>query len=124
MYLRGLSAALAASSTLMAAVPAVAQNVDRSRIGPVELPRFLITPGTTGPQFTMPEGDLRNAGEPRRNGLIAAVPLNRNLQVGIGRFRVSEIAQARTHTESDRNPAAMTPRQRSIAGVGFSLRFD
>ena len=124
MYLRGLAAALAASFTLMTAAPAAAQNLERSRIGPVDLPRFLITPQTSGPQFTMPEGDLRRTGEPRRNGLIAAVPVNRNLQVGIGRFRVSEIAQARTHTESDRNPAAMTPRQRSIAGVGFSLRFD
>ena len=70
----------------------------------------------------MPEGDLRQVGEPRRNGLIAAVPLNRNLEVGIGRFRVTDPGRPRTHTEP--HPATNTPRQRSVAGIGFSLRFD
>ena len=124
MNLRWLAAALPALFTLMAAPAAVAQSLDRGQFGPVETPRTLITPHTYAPQFSMPEGDFRQVGEPRRNGLIAAVPVNRNLHVGIGRFRVSEIARARTHTESDRNPAGMGPRQRSIAGVGFSLRFD
>ncbi len=72
----------------------------------------------------MPEGDLRRAGEPQRNGLIAAVPVNRNLQIGVGRFRVVGDHRARTHTEHERNPVAINQRQRSIAGVGFSLRFD
>jgi hypothetical protein len=124
MDLRGLVAALSASFTLMTAVPAAAQSRDASIAGPVDRAPGLITPRSRGPQFPMPEGDLRLAGEPQRNGLIAAVPVNRNLQIGIGRFRVGDIAQPRNHTENERHPGGMVPRQRSIAGLGLSLRFD
>ena len=124
MYLRRPVAALAAFYTLIAAGPAAAQMAEDARIGPVDRPSFLITPRSRGPEFRMDEGDLRRVGEPRRNGLIAAVPLNRNLEVGVGRFRVSDMAQPRSYTESDRNPVSMGIRQRSIAGIGFNLRFD
>jgi hypothetical protein len=125
MYLRWLAAALPASFTLVIAMPAAAQSIAPGHVGPVDPSRTTImTPRSQAPSFQVPEGDLRRAGQPRSNGLIAAVPVNRNLQIGIGRFRVAEIAQPRTHTESDRAPAAIGPRQRSIAGLGFSLRFD
>ncbi len=123
MNLRGPLAALSACCILFVAVPAAAQS---SGVALVESPDRLpaLPARARAPDFRMPDGDLRLAGEPRRNGLIASVPVNRNLDIGIGRFRVSEIAQPRTYTESDRNPAGMGPRQRSIAGFGFSLRFD
>ena len=123
MELRGLVAALSASFTLMAAVPAAAQSIRSDHAGPIDRPRTIMSPRSNAPSFQMPDGDFRQSGEPRRNGLIASVPVNRSLEVGVGRFRVSEIAGPRTYTESDR-PAATGPRQRSIAGVGFSLRFD
>ena len=124
MNLRWLAAALSASFTLITALPAAAQSSGAALVGPTEQAPIRATPRSRAPDFRAPEGDLRQVGEPRRSGLIAAVPVNRNLEIGIGRFRVSEIAQPRTHTENERNPAAMGPRQRSIAGFGFSLRFD
>ena len=124
MNLRWLLAALPASFTLMTALPAAAQSSGAALVGPTDPAPIRAQPRSHAPDFRVPEGDLRQAGEPRRNGLIASVPVNRNLDIGIGRFRVSEIAQPRTYTESDRNPAGMGPRQRSIAGFGFSLRFD
>lgn len=122
MNLRWLLAALPASFTLMTALPAAAQTSGAALVGPSD--PAPVRARSHAPEFRVPEGDLRQAGEPRRNGLIASVPVNRNLDIGIGRFRVSEIAQPRTYTESDRNLAGMGPRQRSIAGFGFSLRFD
>ncbi len=123
MFLRWPVAALTASCTLMTAAPAVAQLSGVHLVGPVDRPP-IVSARTRPPEFRVPEGDLRQAGEPRRNGLIAAVPVNRNLQIGVGRFRVIDDARPRTHTEHDRNPTAITRRQRSIAGIGFSLRFD
>jgi len=122
MNLRRPFAALTASCTLLTAAPAVAQLSAAQLVGPVDRPP-IVSPRTRPPEFRVPDGDLRRAGEPQRNGLIAAVPVNRNLQIGIGRFRVVDDARVRTHTEHDRNPTAIVPRQRSIAGVGFSLRF-
>jgi hypothetical protein len=123
MNLRGPLAALSACCILFVAVPAAAQS---SGLALVESPDRMpaLPTRARAPDFRMPDGDLRLAGEPRRNGLIASVPIDERLQVGIGRFRVSEIAQARTHTESDRNAGTMAPRQRSIAGFGLSLRFE
>jgi hypothetical protein len=108
----------------MTALPAAAQTTGAPLVGPTDQASIRPAPRSHALDFRVPEGDLRQAGEPRSNGLIASVPVNRNLDIGIGRFRVSEIARPRTYTESDRNPAGMGPRQRSIAGFGFSLRFD
>lgn len=124
MNLRWLVAALPASFTLMTALPAAAQTTGAPFVGPTDQASIRPAPRSHAPDFRVPEGDLRQAGEPRSNGLIASVPVNRNLEIGIGRFRVSEIARPRSYTEGDRNPAGMGPRQRSIAGFGFSLRFD
>ena len=123
MDLRWPVAALTASCTLFTAAPAAAQLSAAQLVGPVDRPP-IVSARTRPPEFRVPEGDLRRAGEPPRSGLIAAGPVNRNLQIGSGRFRVVDDARARTHTEHDRNPAGIVPRQRSIAGVGFSLRFD
>lgn len=76
------------------------------------------------PSFRMPEGDLRLPTPPRRSGLIAAYPVDKNLEIGVGRFAVPEIARPRTHMENERHPAAVRPRDRGIAAIGFSLRFD
>lgn len=124
MNLRWLAAALTASFTLGMAVPAAAQTIGSSHVGLVDRPYTSVTPRANAPSFQVREGDLRRTVEPRRNGLIASVPVNRNLEIGVGRFRVSDIARPRTHTENDRNISPTGPRQRSIAGFGFSLRFD
>ena len=74
-------------------------------------------------EFRAPQGDLRLPNEPRRNGLIAAYPIDENVQIGIGRFSVPEIARPRTHMERDRQPTGVRPRDRGIAAVGISQRF-
>jgi hypothetical protein len=123
MFMRRLAAALSASLTLMTAAPATAQSSTVALVGPVERGPLLLTPRTRGPDFRMPEGDLRNPGEPRRNGLIAAIAINPNLDIGVGRFHVGEIARPRDNNERERQPASVRSRDRAMAGVGFSLRF-
>ena len=121
MLTRRLMAAPAIACTLLTAAPAAAQSGQTAFVGPVDRPAETATRSL--PDFRPPAGDPRRAGEPRRNGLIAAYPVNENLDIGIGRFRVLEMDAPRTHTEQQRNPASMRPRERGIAAVGFSLRF-
>ena len=123
MYLRRPFAALTASFTLMTAVPAAAQNSAAALVGPAERGPISFTPRTTGPSFRVPGGDLRYPDEPRRNGLIAAIAVNPNLDIGVGRFRVAELARPRDNTERERQPGSVRSRDRGMAGVGFSLRF-
>ena len=80
-------------------------------------------PGRLLPNFTPPAGDLRQFGAPQRDGLIAALPLQDNLQIGIGRFRVIEPARPRTHMERERAPTDLRRKERGVAAVGMSLRF-
>jgi hypothetical protein len=75
------------------------------------------------PNFTFPAGDIRQAGFPRQSGLLAAVPIDRNLQIGIGRFKVAEPARPRTHMEPERAPTDLRRRERGVAAIGMSLRF-
>ena len=75
------------------------------------------------PDFRMPGGDLRQAGTPRRNGLIAAMPVSENVIFGVGRFSVTEIARPATHVEPAHRAADIRRRDRGIAAVGVSLRF-
>lgn len=75
------------------------------------------------PDFRMPVGDLREAGAPRRNGLIAAMPLDERVTIGVGRFSVTEIARPPTHVEPAQRAAEVRRRDRGIAAVGVSLRF-
>src|SRR5688500_842839 len=113
---RRLAAALVVSLTL--ASPALAQ-IDTTIAGlrPGASPARLL------PHFALPAGDFRDVGAPSRNGLIAAVPLRENLQIGIGRFRVAEPARARTHMEPERAPTDLRRKERGVAAVGMSLRF-
>ena len=73
--------------------------------------------------FTAPAGDFRQTGNVRRNGLIASYPVDRNLEIGIGRFRVAEPARPRTHMEPERAPTDFRRRERGVAAIGMSLRF-
>lgn len=119
---RTLCAALALSLGLTAAAPAAAQHSAASLVGPLEGPSTGAVV-TNLPDFRAPQGDIRPAGEVRRNGLIAGYRIGRNLHVGIGRFSVPEIARPRSHVENDRAPTAVRMRDRGIAAVGFSLSF-
>lgn len=70
-------------------------------------------------RFEAPRGDLRQVGVPVRNGMVAALPISRSLAIGLGRYRVQEIARPPTHVGSDRQ----RPRERGIAAFGVQLRF-
>lgn len=120
MLTRRLMAAPTIACTLLTAAPAAAQNA-ATLVGPADAPPELSTRSL--PDFRPPAGDLRRAGEPRRNGLIAAWPVTENLQIGIGRFAIPELPRARTNMEADRSPASVRPRERGMAAIGFSLRF-
>ena len=74
------------------------------------------------PNFRMPSGDLREAPGPRRNGLIAALPVNANMTLGIGRFS-SSAPRPRDHVEAEPRPADLRRRDRGVAAVGVSIRF-
>ena len=120
MYLRRPFAALLASLALIPAAPAVAQRSGAALVAAMNPPT--IPAPVRGPDFRMPEGDLRLPGGPRRNGLIAAMPVTPRMDVGIGRFYVGEIAGPTNNMERVRQPT-VRGRNRAIAGVGFSLRF-
>jgi hypothetical protein len=122
MFLRRPIAALLASLTLIPAAPAAAQRSGAALVAPME-PATIPTPVRRGPDFRMPDGDLRLPAGPRRNGLIAALPVTPRMDVGIGRFYVGEIAGPTNNMERVRQPMSVRGRGRAIAGVGFSLRF-
>jgi hypothetical protein len=124
MFLRRHAAAPVAALILTMAAPAAAQMSGAALVGPLDRGASPPVYRPHAPDFRMPEGDLRYPGEPRRNGLIAAVAVNRNLDIGIGRFRIAEPARPRTYMETDRQPASVRGRERGMAGFGFSLRFD
>ena len=71
----------------------------------------------------MPGGDLREAGVPRRNGLIAAMPLGDRVTLGVGRFRVVETPRPATHVEPAHRSADVRRRDRGIAAIGVSFSF-
>ena len=123
MAARRLPAALTLPLALLAAAPAIGQTSGAALVRPMELRPPMATNPTNLPSFTVPQGDLRRAGEVRRSGLIAGYRIAPNVEIGIGRFAVPELARPRTHMERDRNPTAVRPRDRGIAAVGFSLSF-
>jgi hypothetical protein len=106
---------------LLAATPAAAQMRAATLVGPLE--PSILPADRPGPQFRMVQDDLRWPGEPSRNGLLAAFPIDRNVEIGVGRFRVQDPARPRTHTEFERQPMSVRPRERGIAAVGVSFRF-
>lgn len=120
---RAPGAALALSLGLMTAAPAAAQQSSAALLRPLETVPQFSAPTANLPNFRTPEGDLRQAGAVRRNGLIATYRVGPNLQIGVGRFSVPEIARPRTNMEGDRSPTAVRPRDRGIAAIGFSLSF-
>lgn len=124
MEARRSKAALLPLLALFLASPATAQMRAADLVGPRE-------PGLSkrgeaprgAPEFRMVERDIRWAGEAPRNGLIAAYPIHDNLQIGVGRFSVAEIARPRTNVEAERHPISVRPREGRIAAVGLSFRF-
>jgi hypothetical protein len=73
--------------------------------------------GARLPDFRMPRGDYRQPPGPIRNGLIGAVPVGRNAHVALGRFAVPNFNAPRIE------PGEIRRRDRSLAAIGFSLRF-
>lgn len=115
--------ALTVPLALLAAAPGFAQTSGAALVGPPDRIESPAPAALPLPDFRSPPDDLRRAGEPRRNGLIAAYPLSENLQIGVGRFEVPELPRPRTHMERDSQPTSVRPRDRGIAAIGFSLRF-
>lgn len=111
-----LAGAVAASYIL--ASPALAQIDLSTGVGPSHR-----APARLLPSFSPPAGDFRQVGTPRRSGLIAALPIDENLQIGLGRFKVAEPARPRTHMEPERAPTDLRRRERGVAAIGMSLRF-
>jgi len=108
---------------LASAGTAAAQSGYVSTIAPVGIGSAFENRPQGVPDFRMPGGDLREVGVPRRNGLIAAMPLGDRVTLGVGRFRVTEIARPTTHVEPAQRSADVRRRDRGIAAVGVSLRF-
>jgi len=115
---RALSVPLALSAA------AAEAQIDRSALAaPVEA-GLSVVPARAGlPDFRTPFGALREAGRPSRNGLIAALPMTDNLNIGVGRFAVPELARPRSNMERERRPTDVRRRDSGIAAVGFSFRF-
>ena len=63
------------------------------------------------------------AAEAVRSRMIGVMPIADNIEFGIGRYTVGEIARPRTHMEADRHPTDVRRRGRGIAGVGLKLSF-
>ena len=117
-------AALSVPFVVLSGPEAAAQISSATLVGPaIAAPSQPVRPRAGSPDFRMPEGDLRRAGAPDRSGLIAAYPIQENLQIGIGRFVVPELARPRTNMERESHPSTVRGRERGIAAVGFSLRF-
>ncbi len=119
-YVRRMAAAWATSLALIS--PATAQlrsgPIDTSPAGPpIDREARLM------PSFDGFSGDFRNAGLPRRSGLIAAFQVDEDIHVGIGRFRVAEPPKPRTNMEAERAPTDLRRRERGVAAIGMSLRF-
>jgi hypothetical protein len=55
--------------------------------------------------------------------MIESWSLGDNAQVGLGRFRVMEMARPRTNIERERAPLTMDRPTRPIMGAGLSIRF-
>ena len=123
MELGRFFAGLTISLVLLGAPPALAQQNAAALVGPLDQDTGIESPGPRRLDFRAPEGDLRQPGPQRSNGLLAAVPIYDNFEIGLGRFLVPELARPRTHMETDRQPTEVRPRDRGIAAVGFSYRF-
>lgn len=123
MDTRGLGAALVFTFALAAGAPATAQLHAPPLHGPLQQEAQSIAATASRSAVPDPRLDLDGGANVRRSGLIAAYRVGDNLQVGVGRFAVPEIARPRTNLETERHPTAVRPRERGIAAVGVSLSF-
>lgn len=123
MISRSFCAVLPSSVLLLGAVPAAAQHSGFALVEASGPQAESVPPPATRLQFRSPEGDLRFPPPVRRNGLIAAMAIDANVEIGIGRFTVAEIARPRTNLEAERHPTTVRPRDRGIAAIGVSFRF-
>jgi hypothetical protein len=114
MEYRRPCAAVAATILLIAAGPAGAQQSRRPAIAPIL------------PAADIADADARLLAAPAatpRSRMIHVRTLGDNIEFGIGRYAVPEIARPRTHMEADRYPTDVRRRGRGIAGVGLKLSF-
>jgi hypothetical protein len=58
-----------------------------------------------------------------RTGMMARLPGNEEVTLGLGRFSVVDPPRLRTHTETERDPTGIRRRERGIGGVGLRARF-
>lgn len=121
MNARSLIAALAIPCLCVAAEQAIGQ--DRGVYGPTEPARPAET--QTRPPERSPQRlpVIEEEDEARRIDMLESWQLGEAAELGIGRFRVGEIARGRTHTERVRDDL-MARENRAIGGAGLRIRFD
>ena len=121
MLLRRHAAALAASCALLSAAPLFAQ-ASRTNVVPIPAQvRIVRTNAPVRPVRLEPVAEWQ-AEDPMPGGMIQSWAVDRDVEFGLGRFRVSE-ARRRTNLENERNPARMEQPTRAIAGAGLRIRF-
>lgn len=119
MSVRLLPATLATACACLVPGHAVAQ--DRSASAPlVRGPAGISRIGLDAPEpAPAPLAEERQRAAP--SGLLQSWDVGVGAELGLGRYRVGEIARSRTHTEKVRS---LTDRDnRAIAGAGFRLSF-
>jgi hypothetical protein len=113
--------------TASAATPAAAQLPYEPMPVAAEAPKAGAGPGaqaaSESTDFRMPRATLRQAADPIPAGMVAAMPLNDRLTMGVGRFSVLEEPRVRTNTEPAHRAAEVRRRESGIAAVGISLNF-
>ena len=113
--------------TALAAAPSAAQLPYEPMMPAVEAPKAVAGPrapaASESTDFRMPRATLRQAADPVPAGMVAAMPLNDRLTMGVGRFSVLEEPRVRTNTEPAYRAAEVRRRESGIAAVGISLNF-
>jgi hypothetical protein len=121
MNVRRIAAALTVSCACLASGQAFGQTA--SAYGPSEPARAQRIIDQAADQRELRAAPVPER-EPRRPaGLIQSWTVGDNAQLGLGRFRVLEIARPRTNTERVRNPVGVARDTSAIAGAGLSVRF-
>ena len=107
MELRRSLAGLTVSLVLLGAAPALAQQNAAALVGPLDHDTGTEAPASDGWNSARPKATCASQAAARSDGLMAAVPIDDNLEIGVGRFLVPELARPRTHMETDRQPTAV-----------------
>lgn len=121
MNARRLVAALAISCAWL--WPAQAISQPSPVYGPPETARPRAAPEQTPDQQSQRVPLLEEPAASAPVTMIESWSLGGSAELGLGRFRVMEIARPRTHTERQRAPLNMERETRPIAGAGLSIRF-